>query len=56
MGKDMGVKGDIGAARAEQFRKAFPRGLKKAGKAPSASTALPYRKPMIEGGMGPKAV
>jgi len=53
--KGMGnaVKGDIGSFRQEEAKKVFP-GLK--GKAVSASAALPYRKPAIEGGMGPKAV
>jgi hypothetical protein len=47
------VKGDLGSFRQEEAKKVFP-GLK--GKAVSASAALPYRKPMIEGGMGPRAV
>jgi hypothetical protein len=53
--KGMGnaVKGDLGAYRQEEAGKVF-KGLP--GKSVSAASALPYRKPAIEGGMGARAV
>lgn len=50
------VKGDLGAARQTECGKVFTRPIKRAGADVRPASALPYRKPAIEGGSGPRAV
>lgn len=50
----MKVEGNLGAKRKQAASAFFGRKIKKAGEFPQ--NYLPYRKPKIEGGQGPRAV